>query len=724
MAIKIKEKVIILALINLGIFSLIAQVLLIRELVISFYGNELFVSLILAGWLISTGVGSFGAGKIFKSGQKNLLLGWHLFIPLVFLGAFVLARLARAVLAGGGVMPDLIWATFWSLLVIAPLGLLLGAQFVFLVGQLKPGQSQAVSLAYIIESFGFFLGAGLFNLVLFQLTSLTVICLLAIISFIIALLLSFRCLEAKFNLNISLAIAALIILAAGGLIKTDFWDKELNKWHYPGEDLLASTNSKYGTIEITQIGEQINFYYNGQLADNSQNKYHNELMVHLPMLVASAPQNILVIGNAFTGITTELKKYKPEKIVYLELDKVYYELAGSLGFTAGAEVINQDARHYLDKTPEKFDVVIINYANPATLAANRYFTKEFFALINSCLMKQGIVAVKLDTTPNYMVGAQNELLTIFYQTLKEVYNHVWTLPDNEVVFLASNQQPVIDFKRIREKYLALNLDNKYVIPDFITWRFTNDRVISLNKQLPADNWQVNSYLKPTLYYQQLKIFLEKMGWVVNKVCWWLMMLGAGGILYLLYKISWQANDKRQENFLLIASVIPEFCLMSFEVMLILLFQAWHGYLYTQLSLIIALVLLGISLGSLIFRKLLVRIEATKLIKLSYLIIIAAFFLPLLLVWQFSFVFNYKIIYWLLSILSGLAIGTKFPVINKIYLKNNTNLGAIYGIDLIGGAVGALAAGIFILPVLGVIGGLGLMVGLCLVGLIIISFKLT
>ena len=71
----------------------------------------------------------------------------------------------------------------------------------------------------------------------------------------------------------------------------------MNEWHYPGENLLASVNSKYGTIEITQIDEQINFYYNGQLADNSQNKYHNELMVHLPMLVAPASKNILVIGN-------------------------------------------------------------------------------------------------------------------------------------------------------------------------------------------------------------------------------------------------------------------------------------------------------------------------------------------------------------------------------------------------------------------------------------------
>jgi len=763
----IRQKTIVLALLNLGIVSIVAQIVLIRELVISFYGNELFIGLILALWLISTGLGSLWLVRLTlssflfisnkkgiqkrKGEQENNILFWsYLIIPVVLVGAIILARLAKMILTESGVLPNLIGAGLWSMLVVAPVGLLLGRQFVLLARHLPGNREQAVSFAYIIESLGFVIGALIFNFILFQFTSLTVIFLIAVFCFILALIFSF-----SFALKKSIIIAALIIATAVSLLKTDLIDLQFSKWLYPGQNLLTSVNSKFGTTHITKVGEQVNFYYNGHLLANSQNKYHNELVAHLPVLLIDNPRNALIIGNAFTGLIKELNKYQLETIVYLELDK---ELV-NLGFAAtdglgkiqdnskrqaNLKIINQDARQYLSETDQLFDVVIINYTNPSTLAENRYFTKEFFALIKSKLSGQnslavcftnnskpacppnrrGIVVLEINTTPNYTFGAQNQLLSTLYQTLKNVYTYVYTLPDNEVIFLASQDDLIVDFARLQKKYLDLSLDNYYVTPDFIKWRFTSDRRQKLDQQLPAAEVAINSDFKPTLYYQQLKIFLEKME--MNYRVWWLFMAFSVIVaVWMFFRVRQQTADNRQQSILLFISGVPEFCLMSFEVILIFLFQTFHGYLYTQLSLIIALVLIGITLGGLVFRKLLTKINDKRLIKFSYLIIVIVFMVSLIMAWQYEEVFNYKFIYHLLSLLSGFAIGTKFPVINKLYLKNppagriSSNLGAVYGVDLIGGAAGALLAGILLLPVLGVVGSLGILAGLCGTGLVII-----
>jgi len=711
----IRQKAIILAIINLGIISILAQVLLIRELILAFYGNELFISLVLAFWLISTGLGSLWLGQLIKSNEK-IIFRLHILISIILVNAIILARLARSILAEPGVIPNIIWATLWSLLVVIPTGLLLGMIFVVLAKVVKQISDQAVTHAYILESLGFFIGALLFNFILFQLAGLSLIFVMVIFNLIIALIFSFY-----FSWRQPITITILIITIAIGLSLTTNFDQQLFNWHYPKQEIVSSVNSKFGSIQVTKIAGQTNFYYNGQIVAIDQDKYNNELLADLPMLLIDNTKNVLVIGNAFTGLINEINKYHPEQIVYLELDKTYLETAEDwIDFNQpeNLQIIYQDARTYLNNTKQTFDVIIINYANPSTLAENRYFTQEFFKLINKHLTKQALAILKINTTPNYTFGAQNQLLASLYQTLKTEFNHVLALPENEVVYLAGEN---INYDKIKmqQKYQDLDLKNQYLFPAYIDWRFTNDRTIKLNQQLINPDAKINSDFKPTLYYLQLKIFLEKMQ--LTRLLWWTI----GMLLILLVLINYKLQATSYK--LLIISSIPEFCLISFEVLLILLFQTFHGYLYTQLSLIIALVLVGIALGSLLTRKLLETKDALRILKLSYLIILLAFTTPSIIVWQWQFIFNYKLFYYLISLLAGFAIGTKFPVINKLYLKNppegrTQNLGAVYGVDLIGGAVGALLAGIFMLPVIGMIGSLGVLVGLCIIGFMLLLLK--
>jgi hypothetical protein len=70
----------------LGISSIVAQSLLIRELMIGFYGNEFFVEMVLAFWLVWVAVGSLSAGKISNKFKNQLLL---LFLSQILFSFFL-----------------------------------------------------------------------------------------------------------------------------------------------------------------------------------------------------------------------------------------------------------------------------------------------------------------------------------------------------------------------------------------------------------------------------------------------------------------------------------------------------------------------------------------------------------------------------------------------------------------------------------------------------------
>ncbi len=695
----------ILALLVLGATSLVFQIILIRELITSFYGNELFISLVLAFWLISTGFGSLFFAEIISERFKGRSVFFYSLAPFVFFLSLMLARLSRMVLGGGGVMPNLILASLWALAVVFPLGVVVGALFVFLAGGLSFKKEQSVSLAYVAESLGFFIGALVFDLFLFRFSGLEVVLLAA--SLIFLTLAIFR----SKNLKLTFLFLAIFIVSIFLFVKSEPLDRKLDSWRYPGSDLIISSNTRYGSVQTVRSSNGIDLYQNGNLSDRFPNTFHNESMVHLPMAAIKELKQVLVIGNAFTGIIDELEKYSPKKISYLEMDKEYINQAQRAGFDipSNVEVINEDFNDLLQGSDEIFDLIIVNHSDPVTLSDNRYFTDEFFALASEHLSLEGILCLKLNTAPKLSASTLEEIMGTTYATLKRAFDWVMPLPEDNIVFLASRKNDVIiDWKAVYDRDKTLALNNEYLTPDLIKWRFYSDRTEEAHLGLSADPGKVNSYFKPTLFYQQLVFFLgdSKAG---NFFGWLIFFF------VILFGLAlWLVRGRGKDKILLLSiSAAVEFSLLAFEVMLIMIFQAYHGYIYGQLSLMISLVLLGIAAGSLLSCRLLQKIEPVRLLRLSTFFIFLCFSAFLFLVWGFEYLLGSVHVYLLSSFAISLAVGTKFPVINKLYLKEGSRLGAIYGIDLFGASIGALAASIVIIPMFGVVSGLLFLSLLCL-----------
>ena len=79
---------------------------------------------------------------------------------------------------------------------------------------------------------------------------------------------------------------------------------------------------------------------------------------------------------------------------------------------------------------------------------------------------------------------------------------------------------------------------------------------------------------------------------------------------------------------------------------------------------------------------------------------------------------------ILSLVSGVLVGSEFPLANKIYLAGTGRVGEVagglYAGDLVGAWVGALVVSIWLIPVLGIVNTCILIASLKVVSLVLVA----
>ncbi len=403
------------SLLIMGLSGIIAQIILLRELLVSFYGNELTLGIILANWLLLEAVGSFVIGKSVEKTERKMeiFVLLQLIFSVAFPAALYLSRIFKNILlttSGEAVGFGPIF--YCSFLVLLPVAIPHGALFTYgckLYSQYFKEDAASIGKVYFLETTGTILGGlGITYLLIPYLNSFEIAFILSLINSLISVFLlwpdrksssgPFRTCLWGFSLLLSLFYATGLLST---VTKKLDWSSINSQWK--GMGVIHNENSVYGNITVARRGEQFTFFTNGIPAITTPvpDVAFIEDLVHFPMLLHERPQSILILSGGAGGMIHEILKYPVARIDYVEIDPLLLKLVERFSTPlTQSELSNSKVKiHYMDgrffilRTSDRFDVVFIGVPAPQDLQINRFFSSEFFSFANQKMNPDGILVL-------------------------------------------------------------------------------------------------------------------------------------------------------------------------------------------------------------------------------------------------------------------------------------------------------------------------------------------
>jgi len=724
----------------IGFTAVIAQIVLMRELMVVFCGNEMSLGLMLASWLLWTAIGSSALGRLATRTlqPRRLMALLEVLVALTFPLAIFLARASKEAfqsvpgeILGPGPM------ILTSLVVLSAFCLLSGG--LFAVGSRLFAQEAGTSTlagtsnVYLLEALGSGLGGILASLLLIRyFTSFQIAALLCLLNSLGAASLTIRSVPRR-------GAAWLALLGAFALLVLPFgcpWlEKTSLKRLWSGFDLVAARNSVYGNLAVVQTEGTRSLFENGLVAFNVPDPAAAEEAVHFALLQHPAPKSLLLIGGGVNGsLSQALQHPSLERIDYVELDPAVLDLAQEYFSTEWAalradpriHVHNADGRLFLRTTNLRFDVLIVNLPEPQTAQLNRFYTLEFFREAASKLTPGGVFSFQLKASEDYISPDLAEFLRCIDKTLKQVFSEVVTIPGDTVHFFAVARAGSLtnDPRELIARLRARHIRTSYVREYYLPYRMMPDRMLDLESQVRPDaDTRTNRDFTPIAYYFDVALWSTRFNGAYRRVFQTMAAVRFGsliawlasaliGLVALLRWLPEAENRSRASAGLCVAAM--GFTLIGLEMLLLLAFQAIYGYIYQQLAIIIAGFMLGMTLGSRWGLRAAALATGPRDDRRLFRLQLFAALSPVLLYLLFGALAAIKnpatvflasqILFPAVAVLCGLLGGYQFPVATRSFFSNSKHNvngpGTLYALDLAGACLGAVILSSYLVPVFG------------------------
>ena len=687
-----EQRVVGTGLFCLGVSALVTQVLVLREFLNLFAGNELVLGLILGNWLLLTGLGALIGrwGRHLQNPRAWLILLQGL-LGLLPVALIVLIRLSKTIFLAG-VAPGLGAVFCVSLVLLLPYCLLAGFALVLCARLLGDG-SAAIGRAYVLDTLGGIVGGLLFSLLLvFLATPVQTAILLLILNWTAALLLAWNGQRRRLA-GIGCGALATILC---GLQLVDL-EEATTRVLFPDMELIRQESTPYGHLALVRRGEQLTAYGSGQPLGSTDDRLAAEEMVHFALCQRPAPKRVLLLGGGLRGAVGEVGKYLLERIDYVELDPALIELAqqsGALGEEPRLHPIAADARRFLRSARERYDAVIVGLPPPSTAQLNRFYTAEFFAEVRRAMRPGGVFGIGIGAAENYASGRVRLLSSSVYRSLASAFPHVLAVPGAQLQLIASDRPLSID---IADLLLLRGVETRYVNVDYLEARLAPDRLEAAHA-LVSGRAPLNRDFAPVAYYAHLRHWLDQFGGGLLLPS--LLLLALGMVLTML------GNGVPRKE---VAAAVGAsgFVGMGLEVVLLLAFQICFGHVYGYLSLVITAFMGGSALGAWWTHRQTGN-SRPLLLRLDGLLGLLAFGLVPLLVGARGMeaawlpTWSAPLFFALLNGTVGLLVGAQLPVAARLlFCGVEETTGRLFAFDLLGACAGALAIATFCIPLLGV-----------------------
>jgi len=727
----------VLTITTTGFAATVAQIIVIRELLVLFYGNELSAGLIFAGWLLWSGLGSGLAGKWARkvSAHANLLRLMLVFLSAMLPLSVLFIRASRIIWnLPAGELPSI---GAMLLISVAATGLLCpvsGALFgICWAIHRRKGVKQPLGI-YLGEALGSAAGGLIFYFVFLPYSSVfaTIWITSGMILFISWYL--FRPWRPFSNVRLGhwLWIAASLLFLSGAVFGSRL-DHISRRWQW-GPNLAAVYDTAYHNIALLKREGQVSAFTNGLWLFSEPDRLSAEYGVHLALLQHPNPKTILLLGGGIAGLLEELFKQPGIRhIDYVEPDPDFIRLLKPhLSSATGASLqhknvrlFHRDPRAFLRLSQKRYDVILMNVGDPITAQMNRFYTEEFFALVKQRLLPAGIFSFAVSGGESMLGPTQARYLGSLKKTLLQIFPQTLIYPGDQTRFFATDISGVLlsDSSVLANRIFERNLQLIYIREDILQDALSPFRLDYLKSILGGiPGAAVNRDFSPICYFQNLMMWVIQLHTVMQKYLnilaelelrWVWAGLAVAGVM--ITAVFWTGRCKFKvavAGSIFVSGSVE----MVLQLVFLLSFQIIEGFVYRQLALIIGFFMTGLAVGAgWISRQypsplkpkaaqgLFIRVQAL----IAILPIGLMLFLPLLhgeirnflspaaMGWLFS----------ILSLITGIVGGVHFAA--AVMAMTSTGVvmekigGGFYALDLAGAAGGVLMAALFILPIYGI-----------------------
>ncbi|MDP2904825.1 MAG: hypothetical protein Q8O22_00810 [Candidatus Omnitrophota bacterium] len=639
-----------------GASGLAAQVLLLRELLVSFNGNELAIGVIISNWVIAEAAGAFFGGR--KRGQRlfspsllasvkksrcPLFLSLQIFFFVSLFASLYLSRVFKQLLGVGfGEAAGLGLVIFSFVITLLP-AFIHGALFSLgcsLYSSSRQEGARSIGSVYAWETFGTLAGGlclAFFIIPWFNPFAATFI--LSVFVFLICLVLkrgqrlfspSLLASVKKSRCPLFLFLVFLVYLfSAPGIVERLENNSLQRQWK--GYNLLESRNSIYGNISVTSLPGQYTFYYNGLpiiTTPHPDQQFVRDLG-HLPLLFHPLPRDVLVVGSGAGGLLHEVLKHNAERIDYAEMDpaliralKIYPTALSASEFSdPRVNVINLDGRFFIRTSPRNYDLILVGAASSADLSSNRMFTADFYALTAKRLKPGGVVAFWLPREEAYMGSQQAKFYASILSAFRENYRFIRVIPgDYYTIFLGSSH---IDITRFTPDVLAARLarqvprlgstslttgrsgqgvENIVFPPAYLEYLLAPAREKNFLRLLPEGAAMVNRDQRPIAVFEMLAFAGKKYFGLASWLVSFMGRLGRFEVcaivllpFFIIPALFFRRGGAKPAILYCIATT--GFFGMLASLLLMFIFQAYYGYIFVALSIFIAVFMAGAGTGA-------------------------------------------------------------------------------------------------------------------------------
>ncbi|MBS4021249.1 MAG: polyamine aminopropyltransferase [Dethiobacter sp.] len=212
------------------------------------------------------------------------------------------------------------------------------------------------------------------------------------------------------------------------------------------ERFIYSGKTKYQVVEIIDT----EFYgrclvLDGKIQSSEYDEYiYHETLIQPAMVLHPAPKSVMVVGGGEGAVLREILRHSSiERVAMVDIDREVVELCKKFlpSWHKGTfsdprvEVLYMDARKYLQKTDESFDIIFMDLTEPIDDGPSYLlFTRQFYEVVSDRLNPDGIIALQAGSFNPRLIKCHaaicNTLATSFpivrsYASFIPSYDAVW-----------------------------------------------------------------------------------------------------------------------------------------------------------------------------------------------------------------------------------------------------------------------------------------------------------